>query len=285
MSEQQGNPITRNAFEETVRDLYHTKQNDPLNLDLGHLDGYYHHHYSVDDFDRSVLNLSGESRERVIRYELHHMETRQVRIVIDALQGLPSQARVLDAGSGRGGTAFLVNRAFGCRIDGVNLATYQNEFARAEAERHGCADKVRFHERNMNETGFPDASFDATYSNETTMYVDPRETFAEFARILKPGGIYVLISWCANDGVDPEPPEAKAIDEHYKCWTHSRTEYLQALTDAGFFPYQVDDLTKRATPYWELRIESDLATGVEQPFLDGYRRNSLNYLRVISRRR
>ncbi|MEU1378063.1 methyltransferase domain-containing protein [Streptomyces triculaminicus] len=284
MAAHQYTPLTRNAFETDVSTFYDTKRNDALNLDLGHSDGYYHHHFAVGDFDRSVLSLTGAAREQRVNHELHRMETRQVDVLIEALAPVRPDERILDAGSGRGGTAFLLHRAFGCPIDGVNFSPYQNAFARTQADKHGCADKVRFHDRNMTATGFPDASFDYVVTNETTMYVDLAEAFAEFARLLKPRGHYVLLTWCIDDSVDPAPPEAGAIDEHYHCRMHSRTQYLRTLLDAGLAPYQVDDLTRPAIPYWELRSHSSLASGIEPSYLEGYRNSRINYIRIASRR-
>ncbi|OXM47391.1 SAM-dependent methyltransferase [Amycolatopsis alba] len=274
----------RTDLEKAAFDYYDNKRDDRINLDLGSTDGYYHHHFAVGDFDRTVLALDGDAREEAINVELHRMETRQVDVLTEALGEVPATARILDGGSGRGGTALLLHKAFGCRVDGVNISTYQNSFARNQAQAHKCADSVQFHDCNMASTGFPDASFDYVVTNETTMYIDTYETFAEFARILKPGGRYVLVTWCNNDAIDPHPPEATAIDEHYHCHTHRRTTYLRALLDAGLVPYEVDDLTEPAIPYWELRSHSDLATGIEKPYLDGYRSDRVNYIRIASRR-
>ncbi|WP_033037353.1 SAM-dependent methyltransferase [Streptomyces monomycini] len=274
----------RTPLEQAAFDYYDNKRDDPINLKLGETDGFYHHHFAVGDFDRKVLLTSGEERAQAINAELHRMETRQVDALSEALGPVAPQARILDGGSGRGGTAILLHKAFGCRVDGVNISAYQNEFARRQAQEHNCAEKVHFHDRNMAATGFPDASFDYVVTNETTMYVDPYETFAEFARLLKPAGRYVLLTWCNNDVLAPHPPEATAIDAHYHCHTHRRTTYLKALIESGLIPYQVDDLTQPATPYWELRSYSRYATGIEQHYLDGYRSDRVNYIRIASRR-
>ncbi|MFB8275966.1 methyltransferase domain-containing protein [Nocardia colli] len=278
-----GPALLRNEFERDAFTYYDTKRQDALNLDLGHADGFYHHHFAVGDFDRSILGRAGVSRDKAIDAELHRMETRQVDVLIDALSGMQAGSRLLDAGSGRGGTSFLLHRAFGCVVDGVNFSSYQNDFARAQAAKHGCARDVRFHDRNMIDTGFADDTFDYLVTNETTMYVQLPEAFAEFARVLKPGGVYVLVTWCCDDTIAPESAEAAAIDEHYRCHTHRRDSYLRALLDAGLTPFQVDDLTRPATPYWELRRESALASGVEDAFLDGYRSGRVNYMRIMSR--
>ncbi|GHF25297.1 methyltransferase [Streptomyces mashuensis] len=276
--------LARTRFEAEAHTYYDTKRNDALNLDLGHTDGYYHHHFAVGDFDRSILTFTGRARQQAIATELHRMETRQVDVIVDALTPLDSRARVLDAGSGRGGTALLLHHAFGCHVDGVNFSTYQNTFARLQADKHGCADTVRFHDRNMVDTGFADASFDAVVTNESTMYVDLHEAFTEFARVLKPGGRYTLTTWCRNEAIAPHSREAEAIDRHYRCHTHRRAGYLRALLDAGLIPYQVDDLTSRAIPYWELRHESELASGIETAYLTGYQSGRVNYIRITSRK-
>lgn len=275
--------LLRNDFERDVHHYWDSKRADTINIGLGQDDGLVHHHFAVGSYDPTVLTTPPEHREKAIGSELHRMETRQVDIILDALPDLTPHSRVLDGGSGRGGTALLINRTYGCTVDGVNITAHHNEYARAAAQRLGVRNQVRFHDRNMADTGFEDASFDAVVTNETTMYTDVNEVFAEFARVLKPGGQYVLTTWCINDA-QPAGPEAAAIDTHYHCLTHPRREYLGALLAAGLVPHQLDDYTEAAMPYWELRSRSELATGIEKPYLDGYRAGRVNYMRICSRK-
>ncbi|MGA5320013.1 SAM-dependent methyltransferase [Streptomyces seoulensis] len=283
--EKSSNALARNAREAAGYKYYQEKVTDALNVDLGYGDGYWHHHFAVGDFDRSILSLTAPRREREIQQEIHRMETRQVETLKELLAPLGPTDRVLDAGSGRGGSAFLIHKAFGCRIDGVNFVAHQNEFARDQAEKHGYTSMVEFHDRSMTDTGLPASSFDAVYTNETTMFVYLDEALAEFARLLKEDGRYVLTTWCVNDSAGKTPSEAEAIDAHYACHTHRRSEYLRALLNAGLIPYQIDDLTKQAIPYWELRDQSSLATGIEAAYLSGYRADSINYMRIACRKR
>ncbi|MEG3636762.1 SAM-dependent methyltransferase [Micromonospora palythoicola] len=276
--------VVRNHYEQDLNDHWEEKQSDPINLLLGAMDGLYHHHYAVGDFNRKLLQAPPVERERLILREMHRMENEQVELILDALDGLPPNARVMDAGSGRGGTSFMVHERYGCRVDGVNFCTHHIEFAERLAEQRKCADKVNFHYANMAKTPFESGSFDAVVSNETTMYVDLNEAFAEFSRLLRPGGRYVLVTWCQNDAVADKSDEVAAIDEHYVCHIHKRSAYLKALSDNGLVPSRVLDLTSEAIPYWELRENSALKTGVEAPFLAGYRTNSLNYLVIAAER-
>ncbi|MFF8287488.1 SAM-dependent methyltransferase [Streptomyces albus] len=276
----------RDQYEHELNAHWEAKQHDDINLMLGEMDGLYHHHYAVGDFDRDVLTSPPDRRQKRILQEMHRMENEQVELVLDGMGRLPACARVLDAGSGRGGTSFMVHDRLGVRVDGVNFCEHQLAFARQLSGRRGCADSVRFHYGNMAATPFPDASFQGVVTNETTMYVDLFETFREFARLLEPGGRYVLVTWCENDAITTPGTRAEisAIDEHYVCHIHRRSTYFSALQANGLVPSTVRDLTAKAIPYWELRSHSDLRTGVEQSFLDGYRANRLNYLVIVAER-
>ncbi|MBO4206264.1 SAM-dependent methyltransferase [Micromonospora echinofusca] len=278
------NVVVRTSYEQDLNEHWETKQSDPINLLLGEMDGLYHHHYAAGDFNRNVLTAPEPERERLILKEMHRLETEQVGLILDPLAALTPQSRVLDAGSGRGGTSFMIHDRYGCRVDGVNFCKHHIAFAEQLAEQRRCADKVNFHYANMAQTPFEDASFDAVVSNETTMYVDLSEAFREFARLLRPGGRYVLVTWCQNDAVADDSPEVRQIDEHYVCHIHKRSTYLRALAENGLVPALVQDLTAEAIPYWELRSNSRLKTGVEDPFLAGYRSNSLNYLVIAADR-
>ncbi|MEV4434479.1 SAM-dependent methyltransferase, partial [Streptomyces sp. NPDC049585] len=52
----------------------------------------------------------------------------------------------------------------------------------------------------------------------------------------------------------------------------------------GLVPMNVVDLTAATIPYWELRAQSSLATGVEDPFLTAYKEGSFHYLLIAADR-
>lgn len=122
------------------------------------------------------------------------------------------------------------------------------------------------------------------WTNETTMYVDLFDLYAEFARLLPPGGRYVCITGCSNDVIGGRSSAVSRIDAHYTCNIHPRGEYFRALAANKLVPISVVDLTPATIPYWELRTHSELATGVEQPFLTAYRKGSFQYLLIVADR-
>lgn len=276
-------PVLRTAYQRSVA-AYWNNEKDPVNIRLGDVDGLYHHHYGIGAYDPAVLESPAEVRDQTIIAEMHRLETAQADVLLDHLGDIGAADRLLDAGSGRGGTSFMARHRFGCQIDGVSISESQVEFANDQAEKRGVAGQVRFHFRNMLDTGFDTASMRGIWTNETTMYVDLGQLFGEFARLLAHGGRYVCITGCYNDVTGGRSRAVSQIDQHYICNIHPRGEYFKALVDNGFVPINVVDLTAATIPYWELRAQSPVATGIEEPFLTAYREGSFHYLLIAADR-
>ncbi|MDF3033049.1 MAG: methyltransferase [Alphaproteobacteria bacterium] len=261
MNKSQTQPLTasnvlQSEYQRSIANYWNTNQNDPVNLLLGQVDGYYHHHYGIGDVDWSVLDApESERNDRVIR-ELHRLEHAQALFLLDQLGDVKPGDKLMDAGSGRGGTSIMANERFGCQVEGVSISEYQVGFANQEAVKRGVADKVKFHFRNMLDSGFETGSMRSIWTNETTMYVDLFKLFSEFSRLL----------------------------QQYICNIHPRSEYFKALAANSLVPIQVTDLTQQTIPYWELRAKSSVATGVEQPFLTAYKEGSFHYLMIVADR-
>ncbi|MFI6366969.1 geranyl diphosphate 2-C-methyltransferase [Nocardia sp. NPDC050630] len=275
--------VLRTSYQKAVAEYWNNNPNDDrVNTKLGEVDGLFHHHYGIGEPDQAALAGPADSREERLVKELHRLETAQASLLLDHLGDIRPGDRLMDGGSGRGGTSFMANQRFGCQVDGVTISEYQVGFANDQAAHRGVADKVRFHFRNMLDTGFDSGSMRGIWTNETTMYVDLGELFEEFSRLLEPGGRYVCITGCSNDVNGGRSASVSWIDAHYGCMIHPRSEYFRALADHNLVPVNVIDLTAATIPYWELRTESELATGVEKPFLTAYKEGSFQYLLIAA---
>lgn len=277
-------PVLRTAYQKSVAEYWNTRTQDPVNLRLGEVDGLYHHHYGLGDYDPAVLEAPPAERERRIIEEMHRLETAQAEVLLDHLGDVEPEHRLLDAGSGRGGTSLMAHLRFGSRVDGVSISEYQVGFANDCAVQRGLDDHVRFHFRNMLDTGFEPGSMQGIWTNETTMYVDLDELYDEFSRLLAPGGRYVCITGCSNDVTGLRSKAVSRIDEHYTCNIHPRSAYFRALAANGLAPITVLDLTPVTIPYWDLRARSSVATGIEETFLTAYREGSFHYLLIAADR-
>ncbi|GAA3155389.1 geranyl diphosphate 2-C-methyltransferase [Nonomuraea salmonea] len=275
--------MLNSLYQQSVADYWNTEEN-PVNLRLGEVDGLYHHHYGVGEVDWSVLEGPASTRESRVVKELHRLETAQAEMLMAHLGPPRPDYRVFDAGCGRGGSSLLAHLRFGCEADGVSISESQVAFANRQAEERGVGDKVRFHFRNMLDTGFPTGAFHASWNNESTMYVELSLLFAEHARLLTRGGRYVCITGCYNDAYGLPSRAISQINAHYICDIHSRSTYFKEMAANRLVPVSVIDLTAATIPYWELRARTHLATGIEDAFLEAYKSGSFQYLLIAADR-
>ena len=97
--------VLRTAYQKSVAAYWDNNQQDDQNLLLGHVDGLYHHHYGIGDYDPSVLAGAEATRDDRIIKELHRLETAQAVTLLDHLGAIGKDDRLLDSGSGRGGSS------------------------------------------------------------------------------------------------------------------------------------------------------------------------------------
>jgi geranyl diphosphate 2-C-methyltransferase len=275
--------VLKTSYQRSVAE-YWNQEKSPVNLRLGELDNLYHHHYGLGDVDASVLDGPASTRDERIIAEMHRLESAQATCLLDHFAPMPASGRMLDAGCGRGGTSFMAHQRFGCRVDGISISESQVVFSQNQARSREVGEQVRFELGNMLDTGFADATFDGLWNNESTMYVDLFQLFAEHARVLKPGGRYVCITGCHNDVYGLPSRAVSEINAHYICNIHPRSEYFRAMAQSRLVPISVVNLTAQTIPYWELRQQSSVATGIETSFLSAYRDGSFHYLLIVADR-
>ena len=106
----------------------------------------------------------------------------------------PEQLRVLDIGTGPGFFAILLCEA-GYDVTAVDLTPAMLEEARKNAG--SLAGRIRFLEMNAESPDFPVGSFDVVVSRNLAWNLPhPDRAYAEWVRVLKPGGL--LLNFDAN---------------------------------------------------------------------------------------
>jgi ubiquinone/menaquinone biosynthesis C-methylase UbiE len=143
--------------------------------------------------------------------------------------------RVLDAGCGAGHTA-LAFAPLAAEVVGVDLTEAMLEQGRRLATERGLAN-VAFQLGDVEQLPFPEASFDIVASRYSAHhYPRPWAALREFARVLRPGGIFLLV-----DVVSPDDPTQdtflNAIEllrdpSHVR--DHCITQWRAMLGAAGF---------------------------------------------------
>ncbi|MET9728814.1 geranyl diphosphate 2-C-methyltransferase [Streptomyces zaomyceticus] len=257
----------------------------PVNLRLGDVDGLYHHHYGIGDVDHAALGSTEDSAyEKKLIAELHRLESAQAEVLLDNLGAIGREDTLVDAGCGRGGSSVMAHQRFGCKVEGVTLSSTQADFGNRRAKELGIDDHVHAQVCNMLDTPFEKGSIAASWNNESSMYVDLDDLFAEHSRFLKVGGRYVTITGCWNPRYGQPSKWVSQINAHFECNIHSRREYLRAMADNRLVPQAVIDLTPDTLPYWELRATSSLVTGIEEAFINSYKDGSFQYVLIAADR-
>ncbi len=104
------------------------------------------------------------------------------------------ELRVLEVGTGPGFFAILL-RELGCAVTAVDLTPAMLEEAKKNAGE--LAGEIQYLEMNAEALTFPDGSFDAVISRNLTWNLPhPDKAYAQWARVLKPGGL--LLNFDAN---------------------------------------------------------------------------------------
>ncbi|MFJ2958710.1 methyltransferase domain-containing protein [Streptomyces sp. NBC_00669] len=101
--------------------------------------------------------------------------------------------RVLDAGSGVGGTARHLAGQVGCQVATVDLTPEYCDTARRLNARTGLGDLIDVREGDVLDLPFPDGAFDVVVSQHVQMNIaDKARLYAEASRVLAPGGRLAL---------------------------------------------------------------------------------------------
>lgn len=111
-----------------------------------------------------------------------------------ALRELPTHpgAHVLELGFGTGDLQYDLLRA-GYQPVGIDLSAAMLRVARRKARRRGIAGRLRLARARATALPFPAATFDAVISTFPSDYIAASATIAEVARVLKPGGRFVIV--------------------------------------------------------------------------------------------
>lgn len=148
--------------------------------------------------------------------------------------GIKTSMKLLDAGSGIGGSARYLVDTFDCQVQAIDLS---DEFVRT-AERLdrlvGLSDRIVHRTGSVTKLPYDNNSFDVVWSQNVTMNVPNKQTmFTEAFRVLRPKGVYVFthIGEGNGDAVDYPVPWAMTEDTSFAV---PPAEILQALSDAGF---------------------------------------------------
>jgi len=133
-------------------------------------------------------------------------------------------AKVLDVGCGFGGTSRYLADKLGpkAEVTGITLSPNQVKRGTELAKERGLSN-TNFMVMNALEMEFPDNSFDIVWACESGEHMPDKEAYInEMMRVLKPGGKFVMATWCQRDDrlVPFDKKDKRDLRFLYEEWTH-----------------------------------------------------------------
>jgi len=143
---------------------------------------------------------------------------------------------VFEFGCGTGSTAIAHSPYVG-RIHAIDISSKMIEIARGKADRENV-DNVSFEQSTIEQTYFPDQSFDVVLGLSILHLLDDKEeAIAKVHRMLKPGGVFVTSTICIGDTMKffkIIAPVGKFLGLMPLVKVFTEGELVAGLTDAGF---------------------------------------------------
>lgn len=179
-----------------------------------------------------------------------HVGGRPATVELCSRLDLGPAVRVLDVGSGIGGTARCIATTSGCSVVGIDLSPTYVAVARALTGWVGLDDRVTFEVGSALELPFEEGSFDRATQLHVGMNIDDKAAlFAEVARVLRPGGIFGIYDLLQHASGEPTFPLPWASEPDQSFLVDAGT-YTAALESAGF-DVEVRDRHRFALDFFE----------------------------------
>ena len=214
----------------------------------------------------------------------HRKNRRQAQIdLIEELlrwAEVTSANTILDVGCGIGGSTLYLSKKYDAQAVGITLSPVQARRAGERAAEQGITlqawenfepggdPAVQFQVADALATPFPDNSFDFVWSMESGEHMPDKQRFlSECYRVLKPGGTFLMATWChrptdtlAGPLTDGEQQHLDLLyDLYHLPYVISLQDYSKLATEIGFSDIQMADWSRQVEVFWQEVVRSALS--------------------------
>lgn len=228
-------------------------------------------YYNSEDADNFYFQIWGGEDIHVGIYArddepIARASERTVETMASRLAGLGPGSRVIDAGSGFGGSARRLARQHGCRVSCVNVADVENARNRALTRAAGLDALVEVADANFEDLPCADGQFDFAWSQDALLHSGDRaRALKEIDRVLKPGGEFIFTDPMQAD----DPPDGvlqPVLDRIHLETMGSFAFYRDEARALGWEEVDITDLSDQLPRHYG-RVREELER--RRPELDG----------------
>lgn len=217
-------------------------------------------YYNSNDADRFYATVWGGEDIHIGLYE-HDTDTifdasrKTVQKMASMVKNLGPTTRVLDIGSGYGGSARYLTKHYGCHVGCLNLSETQNARNRELNAKENYSLVVNVVDGNFEEIPMPDQSVDVVWSQDAILHSGDRaKVFEEVNRVLAPGGQFIFTDpmqseQCPKDALQP------ILDRIHLDSLGSIQGYKAMLLGLGFKELEIVDLSEQLGNHYARVLE------------------------------
>lgn len=156
--------------------------------------------------------------------------------------GINENTHVLDVGSGSGGPAVYIASKTNCKVSGIEINEVGVQVSQKLAKNAGLDKLTDFNLGDAMKMPFEDKTFDmAICMNVMNVFEDKVALFKEVLRVLKPKGIWALLSGTFELEEDSKEREKLARGYLIPQYYDSLNSYRAKLIEAGF---RIEEITE-----------------------------------------
>jgi tocopherol O-methyltransferase len=173
--------------------------------------------------------------------------------------------QILDVGCGIGGSSLYLAQKFNAQAMGITLSPVQASRATQRAQEARLGTEVQFQVADALDMPFADDSFDLVWSMESGEHMPDKEKFLkECYRVLKPGGTFLMATWCHRP-ITPATGELTAdekqhLEEIYRVYclpyVISLPEYEAIARSLPLQNIRTADWSDAVAPFWDIVMNS-----------------------------
>jgi sarcosine/dimethylglycine N-methyltransferase len=253
---------------------------------LPQIDGQYATGLSRSSIEQALI-AAGKDLEHLQPVDLDAVEDfhtlgRIATSQLAELAEISGHDRVLDAGSGIGGTARFLADRYGCGVTTIDLTEEYCRTARWLNRLVGLDDRISVHHGDVTDLPFADGSFDVVISQHVQMNVaDKARLYQQARRVLVPRGRLAI--WDVTAGTPgtldfPFPWAGQPERSHLVT-----ADDLRAVIEcAGFAVVHWNDLTEGAASLMEDFLAAPVAPLGLHTFIDNFAEKADNLTRGLA---